>query len=441
MAISQTAMYQHPVELLQNLIHFDTTNPPGNEEACIHYINGLLLGSGIKTTILALDPKRPNLIARLPGAGKSPPLLLYGHVDVVTTENQTWKHPPFSGDIADGYVWGRGALDMKGGIAMMLAAFLRAKAERTTLPGDVILTIVCDEEHGGEFGAQYLVENHADRFAGVRYAIGEFGGFSFYVGKKAFYPIMVAEKQACRILVTLRGSSGHPTTAFHGGAMAKLGKVLQDLDRKHLPVHITSATRLMIQTMSKALPFPANLVIKQLLNPKMTDMVLGLLGKQVEQFEPLLHNTINPTAIIYADNPIRIPDRIELTLVCTMLPGINQKDVVSELKSIVGKDIEIEVESRLYEPGPTEPNMGLFDTLSGVIREAEPDSVPAPFLAPFLTDGRFFSRLDIQSYGFLPMKLPRGFAFWQATHATDERIPIEAMTFGTDAIFKTLQRF
>jgi acetylornithine deacetylase/succinyl-diaminopimelate desuccinylase-like protein len=441
MAINQTAIYQRPVELLQNLIHFDTTNPPGNEYACIRYINGLLSEAGVKASILALDPKRPNLIARLNGEGKSPPLLLYGHVDVVTTENETWRHPPFSGDIADGYIWGRGALDMKGGVTMMLAAFLRAKAEGVSLPGDVILAVVSDEEKGGNYGAKYLVENHATQFDGVRYAIGEFGGFSFYVGKKTFYPIMVAEKPASGMLVTLHGPSGHPTVAFHGGAMAKLSEILQKLERKPLPVHIPTATRLMVQTMSKALPFPSNIVLRQLLNPRMTDIVLRLLGKQVEQFEPLLHNTVNPTAIIHADDPHRIPDTITLTLGCFMLPGFKPEDMITELQPIVGENVSIEVDTSFYEPAPAEPNMGLFDTLAGIIREAVPGGVPAPFLAPFVTDGRFFSRLGIQTYGFLPMNLPRGFAFWEATHAANERIPVDAMAFGTDAIYKLLQRF
>jgi acetylornithine deacetylase/succinyl-diaminopimelate desuccinylase-like protein len=441
MATIQDAIYKRPVELLQNLIRFNTSNPPGDEETCIRYINGLLSDAGINTSIFALDPKRPNLIARLPGTGKSPPLLLYGHVDVVSTENQTWQHPPFSAEIADGFIWGRGALDMKGGVAMILSAFLRAKAENVNLPGDLILAIVSDEEMGGKFGAQFLVENHAVQFKDVRYAIGEFGGFSFYVGKNIYYPIMVAEKKAYHLLVTLCGPSGHPTVAFHGGAMAKLGKLLQDLDEKRLPVHITPATRLMVNAMSKSIAFPANLVLRQLLNPRMTDLVLRMLGKQVEQFEPLLHNTVNPTAIYYADDPFRIPDKIGVSLACIILPGVDPQEMVSEVRSVVGKEAEIESEAIFDEPGPTEPNMGLFDTLGGVIREVEPGGIPVPFVAPFLTDGRFFARLGIQTYGFLPMKLPKGFAFWEATHAADERIPVEAVPFGAEAIYKLLQRF
>jgi len=440
-ASDQTTIYQRPVELLQNLIRFDTTNPPGNESECINYVNTLLTNAGYKTSLLSLDPARPNLITRLSGKGEAPPLLLFGHIDVVTTENQNWKHPPFAGDVAEGYVWGRGALIMKSGIAMMVAAFLRSKAEDLIPPGDVVLAIVSDEEGGGDYGAKYLVDNHASQFEGVRYAIGEFGGFSLYVGRKKFYPIMVAEKQYCRIKVTLQGSSGHPTAAFYGGAMAKLGWVLQQLERKYLPVHVTPATRLMIQTMSKALPFPSNLVLRQLLKPTLTDRLLKLLGKQVEQFVPLLHNTVNATAINGAGDARRIPDRICLSLICTFLPGYSTEDIISELRSIIGQDIELEVVKSWREPVPAEPDMGLFGTLADILLEAEPDCTPSPLLLPAPTDGRFFSRLGIQTYGFLPMQMPPDFQFWQLTHAADERIPVEALTFGTDAIYKLLQRF
>ena len=438
----QATIYERPAELLQNLIRFNTTNPPGNERDCIAYINHLLNTAGIETTILARDPSRPNLIARLSGQGNAPPLLLYGHVDVVTTENETWQHPPFEGKIIDGWVWGRGALDDKGGVTMLVSAFLRARAEGHIPRGDVVLTVVSDEEAGGNYGAKYLVENHANQFADIHYAIGEFGGFSFYVGKQKCYPIMVAEKRPCVIEVTLRGPSGHPTAAFHGGAMAKLGHVLQQIESKPLPVHITTVTRQMIQTMSSALPFPSNIALRQLLNPKMTDRVLKLLGKQVEQFEPLLHNNVNAVAISMADYASSIPDRIALRLVCNLLPGYTPDDVLSELHPIVGKDIELKViDTSWYEPVPAELDMGLFDILAEILREVEPKGIPLPLLFPAPTDGRLFSRLGIQTYGFLPMNLPPDLSFWQLTHGADERIPVEALTFGANCIYKVIQRF
>jgi acetylornithine deacetylase/succinyl-diaminopimelate desuccinylase-like protein len=157
-------MYKRPTELLQRFIQFDTTNPPGNEAACIGYINNLPTKAGVETKLLGRTQERPNLVARLHGQGNAPPLLLYGHVNAVTTANQKWQYPPFEGRAADGLVWGRGTLDMKGGVAMMVAAFLRARAENLSLPGDAVLTVASDEEAGGDYGAKYLVENYADLF-------------------------------------------------------------------------------------------------------------------------------------------------------------------------------------------------------------------------------------------------------------------------------------
>ncbi|MCA9993797.1 MAG: M20/M25/M40 family metallo-hydrolase, partial [Anaerolineales bacterium] len=200
--MSDSPIYERPAALLQQLIRFDTTNPPGNEAACVGYIDGLLRQAGIETTLLALDPNRPNLIARLPGRGEAPPLLLQGHVDVVTTAGQVWQQPPFAANLVDGYIWGRGAVDMKGGVAMMVSAFLRAAAENLDTAGDLILAIVSDEESGGIYGAKFLAQQHPEQFAGVQYAIGEFGGFTMYVGGQRFYPIMVTEKQICSLKAT-----------------------------------------------------------------------------------------------------------------------------------------------------------------------------------------------------------------------------------------------
>ena len=202
-------IYQRPAELLQRLIQFDTTNPPGNETECIAYIDTLLKNSGLATTRLVKDPERPNLITRLKGQGSAPPLLMYGHVDVVTTTGQEWTHPPFEGKLVDGFIWGRGALDMKSGLAMMLSAVMRARMESLVPAGDIVLAILCDEEAGSEYGAKYLVENHSDHFSKIRYALGEFGGFTNHIGTKRFYPIQIAEKQICWIKATVRGPGGH----------------------------------------------------------------------------------------------------------------------------------------------------------------------------------------------------------------------------------------
>lgn len=424
---------------MQNLIRFDTTNPPGNEAECIFYINGLLTGAGYKTKLFYKDSNRPNLIASLKGKDTAAPLLLYGHVDVVTTSGQEWTHPPFEGKITDGYVWGRGALDMKGGIAMMLAAFLRAKAEGLTPAGDVVLAILSDEEAGGACGAKYLVENHADEFEGIQYAIGEFGAFVLHMGHKRFYPIQVAEKQLCWLKATVQGPGGHGSLPMRGGAMAKLAQLLRLLDRHRLPVHITPTIRQTLTGMVSNLPFPTSLILHQLLRPRLTDNLLNLLGEKGRIFDPLLHNTVNATIVRGGDQINVVPSEIVLEMDGRLLPGYSPGDMIAELREIIGDEVKLEVV--WHEPGPSEPNMGLFNTLSGILREIDPEGVPLPLLLSGVTDARFFSQLGVQTYGFLPMNLPADFNFAQAIHAADERIPVDSVRFGSDAIYKLLQRY
>jgi acetylornithine deacetylase/succinyl-diaminopimelate desuccinylase-like protein len=431
--------YENPVALLQRLIQFDTTNPPGNESECISYIRSLLAEAGVETTVVARTPGRPNLIARMPGRGQASPLLLYGHVDVVTTENQQWQYPPFEGRVAEGFVWGRGALDMKGGICMMLAAFLRAKADRLELPGDVVLAILSDEETGSDFGARFLVENHAALFRGIRYAIGEFGGFTLAIGKQRFYPIQVTEKQMCWMKATVRGPGGHGSTPVRAGAMARLARFLQQLDQHRLPVHVTPVARMMFEAMASALGGANGLIVRQLANPALADGVLSLLGKRARLFDPLLHNTVSPT-VLHGSNKINvIPSEVSVELDGRLLPGYQPADLMGELRQIAGNEVELELIR--HDPGPTDPDMGLFDRLGGIVREADPSGVPVPVLLSGITDGRFFSKLGIQTYGFLPMLLPESFNFMQTIHGANERIPVEALDFGAKAIYKTLQRF
>lgn len=432
------AIFHHPAQLLQQLIRFNTTNPPGNEAACVHYLNKLLSEAGIQTTLLARDPARPNLVARLAGHGNAPPLLLQGHIDVVSTDKQEWRHPPFAGVISDDYIWGRGALDMKGGVAMMVSAFLRAKAEGITLPGDVLLTILSDEEAGGEYGAKFLVEEHAELFKGVRFALGEFGGFTLSIAGQKFYPIQVMEKMTCGLEAVIHGPGGHGALPMRGGASAKLGRFLQQLDEHRLPVHITSVPQQMIETLSAALSSSVGPLLQQLLNPTQTDSVLDAMGFQSQLFEPMLHNTANVTIIRGGKKNNVIPSEIVITLDGRLLPGYGPDTMLAELHQLAGDEVSLTVTN--YDSGPAKPDMGLFETLASILREADPEGIPLPMLMPAVTDGRFFSRLGIQTYGFLPMTLPAEFNFAGTIHAADERIPVAAMEFGTNAIFEALRR-
>jgi acetylornithine deacetylase/succinyl-diaminopimelate desuccinylase-like protein len=436
---SASPIYERPEELLQRLIRFDTTNPPGNEAECIAFIDDLLTQAGIETTILAAKPERANLVARIPGRGTASPLLLYGHVDVVTTANQQWEHPPFEGRLVDGYVWGRGAVDMKGGIAMMLSAFLRAHAEGLDLPGDVVFAAVCDEEAGQGYGAKFLVENHPGLFEGIEYAIGESGAFSWYVGGRRFYPIMLAERQRCIIKATVRGPGGHGSRPVRGGAMAKLAQLLQRLDTQGLPVHITPVPRLMLESMASALGGSMGQTLEQLLDPTLTNDTLDRLGDLRPLLYAMLHNTVSPTILHGSEKINVIPSEVSVELDSRVLPGYEPKDIIAELRQVVSEDVELVVVH--CEPARCEAGMGLFDTLADILRESDPDGLPVPLLVVGGTDARQFARLGIETYGFLPTLVPEDVARLSLSHAANERVPVSALHFGTDAICKLLQRF
>jgi acetylornithine deacetylase/succinyl-diaminopimelate desuccinylase-like protein len=427
-----------PVELLQQLIRFDTTNPPGDEAECVAFVRGLLEEAGCEVELYAKDPARPNLVSRLPGSGSRAPLLLQGHVDVVTTSGQEWARPPFGGELVDGYVWGRGALDMKGGVAMMVSAFLRAAREQTALPGDVILCVLADEENGGDYGAKFLVEEHAHLFENVQYSLGEFGGFSLELGGKRLYPIQVAEKQICWLKARIPGRGGHGAMVQRGGTMSRLGTFLRDLDRKRLPVHVTAAARAMIEGMAGAVARPQRDVLLALLKPRLTDRVLPLLGERAKTLEPLLRNTVNATIVRAGEKVNVVPAFVDVELDARALPGFGPDDVTAEVQELVGDDIEIELVR--YDPGPPEPRLDQLETLGGILRELEPGAVPVPLLQAGVTDARFFARLGIQNYGFLPLKLPGDFRFTSLIHAADERVPADAIEFGAEAVFRALQR-
>lgn len=428
----------NPVELLQELIRFDTTNPPGNEAACVDLIKGLVEEAGVATELYASNPARPNLVARLPGKANGRPLLLQGHVDVVTTAGQAWTRPPFGGELVDGFVWGRGAADMKGGVAMLVSAFLRAARGDIEPPGDLLLVVLADEEGGGDLGAKFLVEEHPRLFDGIRHGLGEFGGFTMELGGRRFYPIQVAERQICWLKATIRGAGGHGAMINRGGTMARLGRFLTDLDSARLPVHVTPVASEMLERIAAELPEPHSEQMRSLLRPELTDQVLAGLGPRARTIEPLLRNTVTATIVRAGEKINVVPTEIEVELDGRALPGFDPDHLIGELQAAVGDDIELQLVR--HDPGPSEPDLELFETLAGVLRELEPEATPIPLLQIGVTDARFFSRLGIQTYGFLPMRLPEGFDFLPLIHAADERVPAEAIEFGVEAISRALER-
>jgi len=395
--------------------------------------------AGVEARIVAKDDARPNLIARVRGAGEAPPLLLYGHVDVVTTSGQDWTHPPFGGELVDGWLWGRGALDMKGGVAMMIDAFLRAARGEIQPRGDVILAVLSDEENGGDFGARFLAQEHDELFEGVKHAIGEFGGASQTIGGRRFYPIQVAEKQLCWMRGVVRGPGGHGAMGVRGSAMGKLGRILARLDSGRLPVHVTPVARAWIEGMADALPRPQSLVLRTLLDPRLAEVTLRAPIPQLRLLDRALRNTVSPTIIHGGEKINVIPSQIDLELDGRLLPGFEPEDIISEIHTLVGPELELEVIR--HDPYPAEPDLSQLPALSAILRELDPDAVPVPMLQVGVTDGRFFASIGIQTYGFLPLDLPDGFEFTKLIHAADERVPADSVRFGAEAVARAVARY
>jgi acetylornithine deacetylase/succinyl-diaminopimelate desuccinylase-like protein len=304
----------------------------------------------------------------------------------------------------------------------------------------VILCVLADEEAGGHCGARYLVAEHPELFDGVRYAIGEFGGFTIDAGGRRFAPIMVAEKQPLFLRATVSGPAGHGSMPVRGGAAGRLGQMLHRLDRRRLPVHVTPVPRQTIETMVSELPPHLGLLVRGLLKPRLTDRILDRMGDDARPFEPVLHNTVSVTGVHGGGGANVIPAELCADLDCRLLPGFGPDDAIAEIRAVTGLgNLDLEVVS--HDPTSREPDLGLFDTLAGILRELDDGQAPVPMLLPAVTDGRHFARLGIQTYGFLPMQLPEEMAFMDLIHATDERLPVDAMEYGTGAIGRLLQRF
>ena len=427
------------VELLRTLIRFDTSNPPGNERACIEFAGGLLERAGIQHRYLAVEDDRPNLVARVEGRGEAPPLLLYGHVDVVSADPREWRHPPFNGDLVDGEVWGRGALDMKGGVTMSLSALMRTSSAETPPAGDVILALTSDEEAGSHTGMKFLVKEHADLFSGVRHALSEFGGYTFWQSGRRFVPIQVAEKQRCLIRATVRGRGGHASSIVRGTASENLGWLLSRIASRGLPVHVTPVARLMLESMARELPRHEQFAIRGLFAPRAGKPLLRLLGAAGETLAPILCNTATPTGVGGGTSSNVIPTELSIDLDGRVLPGLTTADLLAELEALAGPRATFELVSEEPAAAP-DPDLSLMPLLADVMAERDPGCVPIPMLNPGYTDARYISRLGIQTYGFLPMRLPPEIGT-SLLHAADERIPADTLEFGTNCLLDAIRRY
>jgi acetylornithine deacetylase/succinyl-diaminopimelate desuccinylase-like protein len=302
-----------------------------------------------------------------------------------------------------------------------------------------VLCCLADEEAGGVRGAQFLVERHPELFAGIRHGIGEGGASTQHIAGRPFYPIMVAEKRACRLRLTLRGPGGHGSRQHRGGAMAKLGELLVALDRRRLPVHVTEVAADYVRGIADASPQPSQARLLALLDPRQTDAVLDAMGEEASPFDPVLHHTVNATIVRGGQKINVIPSEVTLDVDGRMLPGFEPEAFIAEVRQAIGREPEIQV----LAVGPRQRPAGrgpFYDLLCAVLRELDPAAVPVPLLMTGGTDQRHFARLGIEGYGYLPLRLPPGFG-QETVHAADERVPAGALDFGTDALVRVLERY
>lgn len=432
------------VENLVRLVRIDTTNPPGNELPAVLLVRDILTGCGFppeQITILEPAPGRANLVARLRGDGSQRPLLLSGHVDVVPVEREHWTRQPFAGEIADGCIWGRGAFDMKGLLAMYLQTFLLAFRQGIPLKRDLILAAIADEEAGFTYGSKYLVDQHPD-LIDAEYGLTEAGGLTLHLGGARLYPIQVAEKGVCWLRATASGRPGHGSLPHEDNAVLHLARSLERLQRAgRLPVHLTPTFCSMVDALAHQLPSPAGLLVRLLRNPVSAGLLLKALPPaQRTLFCALLSNTATPTVLNAGSKTNVIPCTAHVEIDCRLLPGQTPEDVIREIRAIAGNGLEFEIlKTSTGAAFPTDTP--LYRLLEAATRAMDPQGIVAPILMPGATDACEYKRAGITVYGFSPGILPADLPIFKLAHGHDERLPIAFIESGLPALWKMVSEF
>jgi acetylornithine deacetylase/succinyl-diaminopimelate desuccinylase-like protein len=430
------------VKHLQALLRIDTTNPPGNETPAAEYLAELLTSAGLSPTLIGETPARKNVIARLKGTGEKAPLLLAAHLDVVTVEAERWTRPAFSGDIHDGYIWGRGAIDMKHMAVMSALVLARLKQEGVTPTRDIIFAGVADEEAGCDHGSRWLVDNHPD-LVRAEFALGELGGFTIRMNGRVIYPIMVAEKGTVWMRLRATGRPGHGSVPRENNAVARIGAAVAKLAGTRLPQHRTQVVDRYLRAIAKTQPFPNSALLPRLHNRAVANFVLRRVPDKgvAAALAAALSNTAVPTMLRAGSKVNVIPGEAEAYVDGRNLPGQSAADLIREIKDVIGHDIAIDVE-RDMPPVEIDPQSPLWDAIVATLKQHDPEGVPVPYLAPGFTDAKSWSRLGTRCYGFTPLRFPDdGVKFADLFHGHDERIPVEGLKWGVRVLYDLVRTF
>ena len=422
------------VGLASELIRIDSTNTGDpstvvGERAAAEWVAEKLSEVGYETTYVESGAKgRGNVIARLAGADRSRgALLVHGHLDVVPADPSEWSVHPFSGAVQDGYVWGRGAVDMKDMVAMSLAVARRFKRDGILPPRDIVFAFLADEEAGGFFGAKWLVENRPELFEGVTEAISEVGGFSITLKDDArAYLVETAEKGIRWLTLRVRGTAGHGSMIHRDNAVAKLAEAVTKLGNHRFPLVVRPSVREFLDGVTEITgwDFPEEDL----------EGAVGKLGALSRMIGATLRDTANPTMLSAGYKANVIPSVAQATVDCRILPG-REEAFDRELAELLGPDVEREWVG--LPPVETTFDGALVDAMTASITAEDPGARVLPYMLSGGTDAKSFQQLGIRNFGFAPLKLPADLDFSALFHGVDERVPVDALKFGV----RVLERF
>ncbi len=433
---------EETIRHLSDLIQVKSINPPGGELPAVLLIKDILEKGGFPSEeikILESAPGRANLIVRLKGDGSERPVMMSGHVDVVPVEQEHWTHDPFGGEVTDGYVWGRGAFDMKGFLAMYLQVFLQTWRQKIPLRRDLILAAIADEEAGFTYGSRFLVDHHRD-LIDAEYGITEGGAFTMYLGKTKAYMIQVAEKGVCWLRMTARGKPGHGSLPHDENAVFFLGEAIEKLRKAgHLPIHITPTFKGMLQAAERQIKFPASSLIGLLSNPAIVNLAIQKTSGQTKTLlTALASNTCSPTVLAAGSKTNVIPSQAYVELDCRKLPGQTLDDVINEIHAITGNQVTLEP-IQVSNGNASPIDSPFYQAMERVTRQMDPDGIVVPLMMPGATDACIYTQAGIHVYGFTPGILPEDFPTMSMGHGHDERIPISYIRSGLPTLWQLIK--
>ncbi|GHD40256.1 M20/M25/M40 family metallo-hydrolase [Mycetocola manganoxydans] len=424
------------VRIARDLIRFDTTNYGGGrskgETAAAEYVAEYLRELGLEPRLFDSEPGRTSVVARVAGRDSSRgALVVHGHLDVVPADPANWSVDPFAGEIRDGMLWGRGAVDMKNMDAMILTAvadLLRA-GERPAR--DLILAFFADEENGGVLGSHYLVENHPELFDGATEAISEVGGYSISIDGKRAYLVQTGEKALLWVKLIARGPAAHGSRVVRQNAITRLAEAVAVVGRQDWPIRLTATTTALLGEVARILD-----VEPQALGPDELALATGTASGFIQAS---LRTTTNPTVLTAGYKHNVIPDTAEALVDIRSLPG-EEDAVLAAVQELVGSDIEIEVMHR--DVGLENDFSGpLIDAICETLAAHDPGAEVLPYLLPAGTDNKALSLLGITGYGFAPLRLPEDLDFPAMFHGVDERVPLDALVFGRQVLTDLLRTY